>query len=57
MQLPFPKLLPETKILLEELIDSILINKNSDAITKIDDLIYQIFNLTEEEKLYIKNSI
>ena len=57
MQLPFPKLLPETKILLEELIDSILINKNSDAITKIDDLIYQTFNLTEEEKLYIKNSI
>ena len=57
MQLPFPKLLPETKILLEELINSILINKNSDAITKIDDLIYQTFNLTEEEKLYIKNSI
>ena len=54
MQLPFPILSSETKNELENSIDRILIKENSEAINKIDKLIYKIFNLRKEEIQYIK---
>lgn len=57
LQLPFPILSSETKNELENSIDRILIKENSEAINKIDKLIYKIFNLRKEEIQYIKNTL
>ena len=57
MQLPFPVLSSKIFNELEELVGHYLSNRNILHLNDIDDMIYKIFKITDEEKLYIKNEI
>lgn len=54
-KLPFPLLTNKEIIKIEEYVNDILLGKNKEDV--LNELIYDIYNLTTEEKKYILNSI
>ena len=55
-QIPIPKVSDEVEQKIELLIDQIIKNKNKDTVTlekEVDNIIYELFELTEEEIGYI----
>ena len=53
LQLPFPLLGKKDKTKLEEFINDYMTSKNADILEKIDDYIFKIFELSDDEIQYI----
>lgn len=53
LQLPFPLLERKSKIKLEEFVNDYMESKNVDILEKIDDYIFKIFDLSDDEIQYI----
>ena len=57
LQLPFPKISTETDKQIEQIVSKIIISQDAVLIEELQKIIYQVFELTEEEILYIKSQI
>ena len=53
LELPFPAISVETNAEIEQIIDQIIISKDDSLICKLQKIIYDIFQLTEDEVEYI----
>ena len=56
-QLPFPMIPPDTNKQIEQLIDRIIASQDTSLIERLQDIIYDVFQLTEKEIALICSSI
>ena len=57
LELPFPAISVETNIEIERIIDQVIISQNASLVRTLQKIIYDVFQLTEDEVEYISSQI
>ena len=55
LELPFPAISVETNTEIEQIIDQIIISQDASLVGTLQKIIYDVFQLTEEEVKYINS--